>query len=102
MAGKRIIRRWLSIALLAAAHNAAAQSAAPSADQSDADLPSAELLLFLAEWSDESGWLDPLALDQAMTHSAEADTTTGVAPMNDEDDHDESEHDADEAADSDD
>ena len=91
MARKRVRVRWLMLIglLIFISQTSRAQDEKPNDQSSDTEL-SMELLLFLAEWSEDEEWVDPIDLDRAMQESgvvtdSEVDPTdvSGLAPMED-------------------
>lgn len=54
---------------------AANQDGERQANSDTAAAPSLDLLLFLADWNDGDGWLDPVALERVMRESSDQDET---------------------------
>lgn len=76
MAGKRHQLYWLGLLMgltpsLGLAESASAVQESASDTGSSPEI-SAEFLLFIAEWSDDKEWIDPMTLDQAMTDAQQA------------------------------
>ena len=95
MARKRVRVRWLMLIwlFLSISHKSWAQEEASNTQDPNAEL-SMELLLFLAEWSEDEEWVDPIDLDRAMQESGAAtdtvvgtETDSGLTPMEGNNEH---------------